>query len=63
VVLVAIEAKYTAPLQVVETEQMRDAIKAISDAEHVSQASVIRDILDGTRPHLVREDPGGVGGV
>lgn len=50
----AIEAKYTHPLQVVETEQMRNAIKGIADAEHVSQAAVIRDILDGTRPAIPR---------
>lgn len=41
----AVEAKFTAPLQVVETEEMRARIKAISDAEKVSQAQVIRDIL------------------
>lgn len=41
----AIKAKYQAPLQVVETEEMRDRIIAISDAEVISQAQVIRDIL------------------
>ena len=41
----AIEAKYKAPLQVVETEEMRDRIKRIADAERISQAQVIRDIL------------------
>lgn len=40
----AIQAKYSAPLQVVETPEMRDRIKAISDAEGVSQAEVIRDM-------------------
>lgn len=41
----AIQAKYTAPLQVVETQQMRDRIAAISDGENISQAQVIREIL------------------
>lgn len=41
----AVEAKYKAPLQVVETEEMRDRIKAVADREHISQAQVIRDIL------------------
>lgn len=42
---VAVEAKYTAPLQVVETEEMRDRIRAIADGEKISQAQVIREIL------------------
>lgn len=41
----AVEAKFTAPLQVVETREVRDRITAISDAEKISQAQVIRDIL------------------
>jgi len=41
----AVTAKYTAPLQVVETRDMRDRITAIADAEDISQAQVIRDIL------------------
>lgn len=41
----AVEAKYTQPLQVVETPEMRDRIKAVADAEHISQAQVIREIL------------------
>lgn len=41
----AVEAKYTAPLQVVETPEMRDRIKAVADAERVSQAQVIREML------------------
>jgi hypothetical protein len=40
----ALSAKYTAPLQVVETPEMRDRIKLISDREGVSQAEVIRDM-------------------
>ena len=40
----AVEAKYTAPLQVVETPAMRDRIKAISDAEGISQAQVAREL-------------------
>jgi hypothetical protein len=42
---VAVKAKYTAPLQVVETPEMRDRVKLIADSEEVSQADVIRDIL------------------
>lgn len=41
----AVKAKFRAPLQVVETEEMRDRITAIADAEEISQAQVIRDIL------------------
>jgi hypothetical protein len=41
----AVTARYTAPLQVLEEKAMRDRINAIADAEGVSQASVIRDIL------------------
>lgn len=41
----AVEAKYTAPLQVVETRAMRDRIVAIAEREKISQAQVIRDIL------------------
>lgn len=41
----AVKAHYTAPLQVVETPEMRDRVKAIADAENISQAEVIRDIL------------------
>lgn len=41
----AVQAKYTAPLQVVETRDMRDRIMAIADDEEISQAQVIRDIL------------------
>ena len=40
----AVEAKYTAPLQVVETPEMRDRIKAIADAERISQAQVAREL-------------------
>lgn len=41
----AVKAKYQAPLQVVETEEMRNRVTAIADAEEISQAQVIRDIL------------------
>jgi hypothetical protein len=54
----AVEAKYEAPLQVVETKAMRARIVAIADAEKISQAQVIRDILaDGisTREARSRE--------
>lgn len=51
----AVEAKYKAPLQVVETEEMRDRIKAIADREKISQAQVIRDILaDGIEAREAR---------
>lgn len=62
----AIKARYTHPIQVVESKPMRDVIKEISDRENVSQAAVIRDLIDGTRPPLNRaaiEADGGVGGV
>lgn len=41
----ALKAKYEAPLQVVATKEMRDRIIAIAEAEEISQAQVIRDIL------------------
>lgn len=41
----AVHAKYTAPLQVVETKEMRDRIVAIAEREDISQAQVIREIL------------------
>lgn len=41
----ALVAKYTAPIQVVETQEMRDRIVAIAEREQVSQAQVIREIL------------------
>jgi hypothetical protein len=41
----AVKAKYEAPLQVVETTEMRDRVKAIADAEEVSQAQVCRDMF------------------
>jgi hypothetical protein len=41
---VAVSAKYTAPLQVVETPEMRDRVKVIADREGISQAEVLRDM-------------------
>jgi len=41
----AVKAKYEAPLQVVETKEMRDRIVAIADAEDISQAQVCRDMF------------------
>jgi hypothetical protein len=41
----AVEAKYTAPLQVVEEQEFRDRISAVADAEKISQAQVIRDLV------------------
>ena len=43
-VLVAIEAKYTHPMQVVETQEMRDRVVAIAEREKISQAQVFRDM-------------------
>lgn len=54
----AVEAKYTQPLQVVETPEMRDRIVAIAKAEKISQAQVIREILAagiGTREEQSRD--------
>jgi hypothetical protein len=41
----AVEAKYTQPLQVVETAEMRGRIIDIAEREKISQAQVIREIL------------------
>lgn len=41
---VAIAKKYTQPLQVVETQEMRDRVVAIAEAEKISQAQVFRDM-------------------
>lgn len=59
----AVEAKYTAPLQVVETQEMRDRVKAIAEAERISQAEVLRDMNRHAiewREQLSRERVGGV---
>lgn len=40
----AVSAKFTAPLQVVETPEMRARVKAVADAEGISQAEVLRDM-------------------
>lgn len=60
---VAVEAKYTAPLQVVATPVLRDRVKTIADAEHISQAQVMREILEAgidDRERLSSERLGGV---
>lgn len=57
----AVTAKYTQPLQVVETQEKRDRVVALSDKLGVSQAQVIRDALDIGLPVL--EETHGVGGV
>jgi hypothetical protein len=41
----AVTAKYTAPLQVVETRETRNRIIEVAEAEGISQAEVIRDII------------------
>lgn len=46
----AIEKKYSAPLQVVETPETRDRIKVISDREKISQAQVIRELVAAALP-------------
>lgn len=40
----AIKKKYVQPLQVVETPEMRDRIKAIADREDISLAQVCREL-------------------
>lgn len=42
----AVTAKFTAPIQVVETEENRDRIVAIAEADEISQAQVIREIIE-----------------
>jgi hypothetical protein len=42
---VAVTGKYTDPLQVSETPEVRARINAIADRDGVSQAQVIRDII------------------
>jgi len=42
----AVKAKYVAPLQVLETKPKRDRINAIAEAEGISQAEVIRDLIE-----------------
>lgn len=42
----AVTARFTAPIQVVETPEKRDRIKAIADREGISQAQVVRDIIE-----------------
>ena len=42
----AVKAKYTQPLQVVETPEHRDRIAVISEREDISQAQVIRDLIE-----------------
>lgn len=42
----AVKAKYSSkPLQVVESDEMRARIMAISDAEEISQAQVCREMF------------------
>jgi predicted DNA-binding protein len=41
----AVKKKFTQPLQVVETEETRDRITAIAEAEEISQAQVIRELI------------------
>lgn len=41
----AVQAKYTAPLQVVEEREFRDRIIAVAEAENISQAQVIRELI------------------
>lgn len=41
----AVQARYTAPIQVVETPETRDRIVVIAEREGISQAQVIREII------------------
>lgn len=41
----AVTATFVQPLQVMETAEMRERIKAIANAEGISQAAVIRDLI------------------
>lgn len=50
----AVEAKYTAPLQVVETPEVRERITAIADREKISQAQVIRELIAAGLPERER---------
>ena len=42
----AVQGRYTDPLQVSETPETRERITKIADDEGISQAQVIRDIID-----------------
>lgn len=44
-VAMALKAKYTQPLQVVATPEMRAEIVQISEEQEVSQAQVIRELI------------------
>lgn len=46
----AVQAKYTQPLQVVATPEQRARVKRIADREGISQAQVIRDLIDTGLP-------------
>jgi hypothetical protein len=46
------------PLQVVATAEMKERVIAIADAEEISQAQVIREILDEGLPR--REKKAGI---
>lgn len=57
----AVTAKYSKPLQVVETPEMRERILAIADAEKISQAQVCRELHElaiDDRERLSRERTG-----
>jgi hypothetical protein len=42
----AVTAQFTQPLQVVETPAKRDRIRVIADREGISQAAVVRDLIE-----------------
>ena len=57
----AVTAKYADPLQVPETPEMRARIKAVADAEGISQAQVCRELFAlaiDQRERLSRERTG-----
>jgi len=57
----AVQAKYTAPLQVPETPEKRDRVNALATKTNVSQAQIVRDALDIALPVL--EERHGLGRV
>lgn len=42
----AVTARYVQPLQVLVSQETRDRIMAIADREGISQAAVVRDLID-----------------
>lgn len=51
----AIQAKYTQPLQVVHTAEVHARINAIAEREKISRAHVIRELIDTALPEREAE--------